>query len=418
VITPPDKAVDRNADTDRGLTKTTITLGAVVFREDTFAQFGLVLPGKRPEDIVKPFVDEINQNGGIRGRRLIVEITRYSPIIPADIQTACVEQAEDKKVFATLASVLFNSQGERCLAAKQTPVLTTNSSSLSDLRQDGGWVRQVSMAKDRIVKDWTDWLVESGTATPATRIGIIHGDNPEDNALNDQVFVPYLKQKKLKVVAQVALSGTTVDTVTSEADNAVLKLKSAGANLVLPNLDFLRTFAFVGAAGNAGYRPRYSVSDLGQLSIDATTNFYPDSFAGTVGVTAYVTGDGGAGQDPGSPAFHDCLRTYEDHGQRLSVDRTARLQDVLYLSQFCELLRLAVTAARLAGPHLNRASWLGAFSRLRAYSDRVTLTGPLTFGPQKYDGPNSYAVIEWQPSCGKGASSCFRQVQPFRKGSW
>jgi len=160
------------------------------------------------------------------------------------------------------------------------------------------------------------------------------------------------------------------------------------------------------------------VSDLGQLSIDATTNFFPDSFAGTVGVTAYATGDGGAGQDPGSPAFHDCLRVYEDHGQRLSVDPTARLQDVLYLSQFCELLRLAVTAAQLAGPHLNRASWLGAFSRLRTYSDRVTLTGPLTFGPQKYDGPDSYAVIEWQPSCAKSASSCFRRVQPFRKGSW
>ena len=106
-LTPPDKAVDRNADTDRGVTKTAITLGAVVFKETTFAQFGLVLPGKRPEDIAKPFVDEINQNGGIAGRQLTLSVTRYSPIIPADIQTACVDQAEDKKVFATLASLLF-----------------------------------------------------------------------------------------------------------------------------------------------------------------------------------------------------------------------------------------------------------------------------------------------------------------------
>jgi hypothetical protein len=414
----PGKAVDPNADADRGVTRTTITLGAVVFKEDTFAQFGLVLPGKRPEDIIKPFVDEINQHGGVAGRHLTVDITRYSPIIPADIQTACVEQAEDNKVFATLASLLFNSDGERCLASKQTPVLTSNSSSLSDLRQDAGWVRQVSMAKDRIVKDWADWLVDSGTATPATRIGIIHGDNPEDDALNDQVFVAYLKQKRLDVVAQVALSGTTVDTVTSEAQNAALKLESAGADLVLPNLDFLRTFAFLGAAGNAGYHPRYSVSDLGQLSIDATTNFYPSSFAGTSGVSAYVTGQGGAGQDPSSPAFKECLGVYEAHGEQLSSDPTARLQDVLYLAQFCELLRLAVRVAQLAGPHLNRASWLDAFSRLVGYRDRVTMTGPLTFGPNKFDGPDQYAVIQWQPSCGKGDISCFRQVQPFKKGRW
>jgi ABC-type branched-subunit amino acid transport system substrate-binding protein len=417
-ILSPDQTINPSADTDRGVTKSTITLGAVVFKEDTFAQFGVTLPGKRPEDIVKPFVDEINEHGGIAGRHLTVDIARYSPIVPADIQTACVEQAEDKKVFATLASLLFNSDGERCLASKQTPVLTSNSSSLSDLRQDGGWVRQVSMAKDRIVKNWVDWLVGSGTATPATRIGILHGDNPEDNALNDRVFVPYLKQRKLNVVAQVAVSGTTVDTVTSEAQNASLKLKNAGANLVLPNLDFLRTFAFLGAAGNANYHPRYSVSDLGQLSIDATTNFYPSSFAGTSGVTAYVTGQSGAGQDPSSPAFQDCLRVYRAHGQQLSTNPTARLQDVLYLSQFCELLRLTARVAQLAGPHLNRASWLDAFSRLGTWSDRVTLSGPLTYGPGKFDGPDQYAVIKWQANCGNGDISCFRQVQPFRRGRW
>ena len=165
-ILSPDEAVNPRADTDRGITKTTITVGAVVFKEDTFAQFGVTLPGKPPEDIVKPFVDEINQHGGIAGRRLNLVVTRYSPIVPADIQSACVDQAEDKKVFVTLASLLFNSDGERCLASKQTPVLTSNSSSLGDLREDAGWVRQVSMAKDRIVKDWVDWLVSSGTRHP------------------------------------------------------------------------------------------------------------------------------------------------------------------------------------------------------------------------------------------------------------
>jgi ABC-type branched-subunit amino acid transport system substrate-binding protein len=417
-IVPPDTAVSPKADTDRGITNTTITVGAVVFKEDTFAQFGVTLPGKRPEDIVKPFVDEINERGGLGGRRLIVDITRYSPIVPAEIQTACVEQAEDKKVFVTLASLLFNADGERCLASKQTPVLTSNTSSLADLKQDAGWVRQVSMAKDRIVKNWVDWLVSSGTATPSSKIGVVHGDNPEDNALNDRVFVPYLRQRGLHVAGQVALSGTTVDTVTSEAQNAVLQLKSAGADLVLPNLDFLRTFAFLGAAGNARYQPRFSVSDLGQLSIDATTSFYPASFDGTKGVTAYVTGQGGPGQDPSSPAFQECLRVYQSHGQQLSTDSTARLQDILYLSQFCELLHLTAKVVQLAGPHLNRASFLGAFAKLGAWSERVTLTGPLTFAANKYDGPDEYAVIQWQAGCGKGDFSCFRQVESFKRGSW
>src|SRR6202011_3744355 len=108
----------------------------------------------------------------------------------------------------TLASLLFNSDGERCLASKQTPVLSSNSSSLADLRHNAGWVRQVSMAKDRVAKDWVDWLVDSRTATPGARIGVIHGDNPEDNALNDGALVPYLRQRGLKGGARGALSGT------------------------------------------------------------------------------------------------------------------------------------------------------------------------------------------------------------------
>ena len=417
-IAGPDQAVNPKADVDRGVTASSVTVGAVVFREDTFAQFGITLGGKRPEDILKPFVDDINEHGGIAGRHLTVVVTRYSPIVPAEIQTACVEQAQDKKVFVTLASLLFNSDGERCLASHQTPVLTSNTSSLTDLSHDAGWVRQVSMSKDRMAKNWVDWLVSSGTATPATRIGIIHGDNAEDNALNDSVLVPYLRQRGLHVVAQVALSGETVDTVTSEAQNAALKLKSVGADLVLPNLDFLRTYAFLGSAGNAEYHPQYSVSDLGQLSIDATTNFYPSSFAGTTGITAYVTGQAGPGQDPGSPAFEECLRIYNAHGQQLATDPMARLQEVLYLSQFCELLHLTAKLAVLAGPHLNRASFLDASATLGTWTERVTLSGPLTFGPTKYDGPDDFAVIQWQSDCGNAEVSCFRQVRGFEKGRW
>jgi len=93
-------------------------------------------------------VDEINERGGVAGRRLTVEMTRYSPIVPAEIQTACVEQAEDKKVFVTLASLLFNSDGERCLASKQTPVLTSNSPSLADLRHDAERMRGLDHRRD------------------------------------------------------------------------------------------------------------------------------------------------------------------------------------------------------------------------------------------------------------------------------
>jgi ABC-type branched-subunit amino acid transport system substrate-binding protein len=418
-IPTPDQAVSSKADTDRGVTKTTLSIGAIVYKEDTFASFGLASIGGKPiEQIIKPFVDDINEHGGIAGRRLVVPITRFSPIIPADQQTACVDQADDKKVFATIAVVLYTTDGERCLASKQTPVLTSNSSSLANLKADAGWVHQISMAKDRIAKNWVDWLIASGTATPASKIGVLHSDDPEDNQLADGVFLPYLKQRGLNVVAQAAFSGLTIDTVTTSAQNAALKFRDAGVNLVLPDLDFLRFFVFLGAANNAGLKPRYSVSDLGQLSASATTNFYPSSFEGSEGVTAYTPAITGPPTVPDSPAFRDCLNIYQAHGQQLSTDPTNRLAEVLQIGQYCESLTLVAQLAKLAGAHLNRASFSNAYTKLGTWTDRVTLTGPLTFGSNKFDGPDEYAVIRWQANCGAGDVSCYQQIEPHKKGRW
>jgi hypothetical protein len=247
---------------------------------------------------------------------------------------------------------------------------------------------------------------------------VVHADSPEDNALTGQVLVPYLKQRGLNVVAQAALSGTTVDAVTAQAQSSVQKFKDAHVDLVLPALDFLRTYVFVGSANAARFNTRYSVSDLGQLSFTATTNFFPSSFNGTEGVTAYVSGLGGAGPLANTPAFQSCLDVYRAHGGQLSTGTLERLVDELELAQFCEHLSLVARVGELAGTHLNRATFLDAFSRLGRWSDRVTLTGPLTYTRSKFDGPDDYAVIRWQADCGQGDLSCFRQVTPFERGRW
>ncbi len=415
----PNQVVSATADTDRGLTPTTMTIGAMVYRQDTFAQFGLgSLGGKPVEDLLKPLVDEINAHGGIAGRRVALAVTRFSPLVPAEAQTACVDQADDKKVFVTLAEIsLTGDAQERCLAAHQTAVVTSNSSSLADLQADRGWVHQTSMAKDRVFKNWVDWLVSSGTATPASRIGLLRADTPEDNALADKVFLPYLNQRGLKVVAQAAFSGTSVDTATADAQNAALKFKSSGVDLVLPDLDFLRFFVFLGAASVNDLTAKYSVSDLGQLTLDVATSFYPASFDGSQGITAYAPDLSRRAQGTPGPALQDCLAVIAAGGQQLSSSPMDHLADLLQVAQFCEDLRLVSQVASLAGPHLNRASFVAAFGKLANYGDRVTMTGPLTYGPSKFDGPDSYAVIKWQAKCASG-DSCYAQVAPAVKGRW
>jgi ABC-type branched-subunit amino acid transport system substrate-binding protein len=415
----PSGVVSAGADTDRGVTATGITIGAVAYRQDSFAQFGLSSLGGRPVgDLLKPFVDDLNAHGGIGGRHVTLAVSEFSPLVPAEAQTACVDQADDKKVFVTLAEVsLTDDAQEKCLASRQTPVVTSNSSSLADLAADQGWVHQIAMSRDRMFKNWVDWLVASGTATPAAKIGLIHADTPEDDALATNVFVPYLRSKGLNVAAEATFGGLTIASAGSDANTAAARFRDAGVNLILPDLDFLRTFLFLNASGAMGSLAHYSVSDLGQMSLSVATSFYPDTFAGTKGITAYTNDITEAGPEPVSAALAACLAIYRTGGRTLPASGVARLAEEVQVAQFCQELGLVKEVASRAGRHLNRASFSAAFDQVTGWSPQAALTGPLSFGPGKFDGADSYRVITWQADCG-GGNSCYREVAPFTKGRW
>src|SRR5229473_3199421 len=88
------------------------TAAALLFTTSCSVHHGLgSITGKRAEDILKPFVDDLNEHGGIAGRRVSIAVSQFSPLVPAEQQTACVDQATDEKVFVTVAPVFFNSDG-------------------------------------------------------------------------------------------------------------------------------------------------------------------------------------------------------------------------------------------------------------------------------------------------------------------
>ena len=131
---------------------------------------GLTYTGRPTAEVVQPFIDEVNANGGINGRRLEPRYIEFSPIDPASMQAACLQAAEDDLVFAALPLGGLYGDGEVCMGQREIPTITPNSSSVDVLYgRDAGWVRQTAMNKDRTLKNWADWLLESGTATSTLR---------------------------------------------------------------------------------------------------------------------------------------------------------------------------------------------------------------------------------------------------------
>ncbi len=403
---------------DRGVTDSKIVLGVLATAEDTFGEFGVTYDGKRHEQVLKPFVDEINRNGGINGRTLEIRLVRYSPLRTDEMQAACVAMAEDHKVFAAIAPSGFYGDAEVCMANKQTPLLTGNNSSAdTNYRREQGWVRQTSMNKDRLIKSWIDWMVATGQVNGSTKHALVYTDVPEDRQIVHDVMIPYMRAKGLQAPQVAALSLGTADTSTAEAQSAVLKFKSDGVQLVWPVTNFLQWYVFLQQAEAAQYRPRYTASDFGLIASDATSFYPPAQWSNVKGVTTNRTGEAEAGKLPTHPAFAECQQVYNAAGEKIAPDADDPSKpdgiEVVNMMFYCEHLALFADAARRAGVNPTRRSFLDALGSTGAWNHRVALTEQLSFTPQKYDGADLFAIVQWKAFC-----TCNRQVEGFRRGAW
>ena len=404
---------------DRGVTADTIKLGILSTSADAIGDLGVEYTGRTMAEISKPFIDEVNAQGGINGRKVVPAYTGFNPASADSMLAACVQQAEDMKVFASLALVGFYGEGEVCLANKQTPTLSAaNSAEYTLYDREQGWVRQTSMNKDRSLRNWIDWMVQSRTAVPATRIGLIYTDVPEDRYVVEKTVIPYLEQKGLNVAEVAVFTLSSIDAMVGEAQRAAFNFKAHGIELVLPVTNFLQMFLFVQQADLTGYVPRYSVSDFGSMATDAT-GFYPATqWEGVTGITSTLAGQPLKGELPDIPAGQECLRVYNDAGLRFNVLPDTGLPDpveVTAMMHACEHIALFADAARRAGVNPSRTSFLEAVGNTGKWSHRVVLTPPLTLRPDRYDSVDNYAVVRWQSRC-HGPNGCYRRIEGFRAG--
>lgn len=404
---------------DRGVTEDEIRLGILHTADTFFAATGSST--KSVDQVIAPFIAELNAGGGINGRTVVPRISTYDPLSPDSMKAACVEQAEDHQVFASIAQVGFYGDAEICMATKEVPLLTNNNSTAkTNVERERGWVRQTNQNKDRNIKNWIDWMIDTGLLRPDVRTGVLFVDVPEDRDLVNEVVLPYLRSKGMPSPVVATLSSSIAQTP-AEAQAAVLRFNSERVQLVLPFVSFLRMLIFTQQADAFSYRPQYSVSDFGLLATDAMAGMPPSQWEGVTGITVLPTGIDPPGELPSSPAFRECHDAYRRHGGELAPhpDDPARKDgvEVANMMHYCQHIALWADVARRAGLNPTRRSFLTAVDETGTWSHRVTLSERLTFGPGKLDGADLYAVVRWQPRC-TSDGGCYRQIEGFRAGRW
>ena len=103
--TANDTGTEPRQASDQGVTPEEIRLGILHTSDAFFAATGGST--KDVNRVIAPFIKEINDNGGINGRKVVPKISTYDPLSADSMKAACVEQAEDHKVFASIAQIGF-----------------------------------------------------------------------------------------------------------------------------------------------------------------------------------------------------------------------------------------------------------------------------------------------------------------------
>src|SRR5829696_5407657 len=113
-----------SGSTQQGVTKDEIKVGIPLVDFDAIKDFVDYEFGDT-EAISRVFVDDINKNGGINGRKLVPVYKKYPPIpgMKPDPLTLCTAFTEDDKVFAVVGVFIdFTGQGQKCLTQEHDTI--------------------------------------------------------------------------------------------------------------------------------------------------------------------------------------------------------------------------------------------------------------------------------------------------------
>jgi len=88
--------------TTNGITASEIKLAYPDIDFAKLKDVGVKIDRGDAQKIFDALTDQLNAEGGIKGRKVHVEVVKYDLLNPADAESACVKMTEDLKVFGVL----------------------------------------------------------------------------------------------------------------------------------------------------------------------------------------------------------------------------------------------------------------------------------------------------------------------------
>ncbi|HXN59540.1 MAG TPA: ABC transporter substrate-binding protein [Acidimicrobiales bacterium] len=399
--------VSQASTSDRGVSKTSINVVFPVVAVNSLAgKLGFAEDKEYNEQIpaINLFVDQINQAGGINGRKINPIIVQFDPTNDANMQALCEQWTQGTPaVFAVIDGIgTWTGSNQLCVTQQGHTPLISAWSTISEWTQLGSpylWWTGPDMAP--VLQATVQWGMSSGRLGHGTKVGVAVSDQAADQAALNQYLLPDLKKVGITPVVET-IAGNPEETAATSSDSqlAVEKFEAAGVQSVFPLLPANAFFPYIGAETSQKYYPQLLLSDY-QSTVEAALGLIPEPYEqainGQEGVTTETLGgfddarpESQGGYDPG---VRSCYETWHKfHPKPIAGTTSFYIEEQGPIQAWCGAIRLFAEAAKNAGPDLNRRTFVEAMSKITDYPG--TLSPVWSFGPNKMYGPTQYQVVK------------------------
>lgn len=431
-------SVSSASTSTRGLTKDTINVAFPVVALNSLA--GRVGFAQDPEfgeqnQAINFFVKQVNDAGGINGRKINPIITSFDPTNESNMRALCKTWTEGSPAaFAVLDGIGdWTGDNQLCITQEgQTPFIGQWTTVTNWTNQGSPYLWWTGPDQAVILQAVVNWGLSSGLLTTTGKVGILAGDRASDQAALHSYLLPDLANAGVSsVVKTIASDPNNTATTNAQAPLAVQQLRSSGVTSVIPLIPFNVFFPVLQAETAQHYFPRLLLSDY-ENSITSALGLIPAPYEqaldGQLGLTTLTLG--GVDYDlPYSQGGYDtgvrnCWTPWHAAYPQVPPGKdTDFIEEQGPVVGWCQAITLFATAARNAGPDLNRRSFVTAMSKISNYPG--TYSPVLSYGPNKRYGPTEYQIVKLHnnvppssqcklTSQGKPQGTCWVTIQPFQ----
>ncbi len=381
------------------------------------------------------FVEQINDHGGIDGRKINPIITPFDPTNEAVMRALCKTWTEGSPAaFAVLDGIgAWTGDNELCITQEgRTPFLGQWTTVTDWTDQGSPYLWWTGPDQAAILKAVVGWGIDSGLLGKTRKVGVIAGDRASDQLALNSYLLPDLRAAGVTpVVETIASDPTETATTDSQAPLVIQQLRSAGITSVIPLIPFNVFFPVLQAETDQQYYPKLLLSDY-EESIESALGLIPipykNALNGQEGLTTETLGgvDGPRPESQGgyNTGVRKCWTVWHKAYPQIPP---GNMNDVIEeqgpVAGWCEVIALFATAAKDAGPVLNRRTFVTAMSKITDFPG--TWANVLSYGPDKRYGPTQYQVVKLRvnsppspllckPTAGQPPpATCWVSVQPY-----